>query len=81
MLDRRMQILVDDNLWQSAYTYAKIHGVSIGELLRNSLEEKLNFENKMDKRRAACEAILKIRPKRAKGRINYKALINYGRER
>ena len=53
--------------------------VSIGEIIRESVEKRYREEEIFKKRDAAIKRTLKIRPKPFKGRIDYKELINAGR--
>lgn len=80
MLNKRSQILFDQDLWDKIATLAKAKSVSIGQLIRDVMREKYLEEEKLMKRKKAIERILKHRPAPVKGKIDYKELINYGRK-
>lgn len=80
MLTKRTQILFDENLWRRLSRAAKEKDVSVGEIVRNAVEEKFLEQEKLEKRQKAVDSTLKHRPKPFKGRIDYKALINEGRK-
>jgi len=80
MLNKRTQILLNDYLWQTLTNLAKTRKTSVAKLIREAIKEKYAKENELVARRNAIENILKHRPLPAKGRIDYKALINAGRK-
>ena len=81
MLTKRTQILFDTGLWNQITKLAAEKKISVSELVREALKEKL-VENKIQTtRRKAIEWTLKHRPKPFKGRLDYEELINAGRER
>ena len=80
MLTKRTNILFEEKTWKELTKLASKKKTSVGELVRDAVEEKYTRENMLDKRRLAAEAILLHRPKPVKGKINYKALINAGRK-
>lgn len=80
MLNKRTNILFDDRLWRKLSSEAKERNVSIGELVRSAVEEKLLEQERLERRKKAVESTLKHRPKPFKGKIDYKALINEGRK-
>lgn len=80
MLNKRTQVLFSENLWGKLSRLSKAKKISIGQLVREAVEEKYQLEEELKKRRQAFKSILKIRPKPIKGRIDYKALINEGRK-
>jgi len=80
MLTKRAQILFDEEVWEKLVALSRTQKLSIGEIVRDAIEEKLNYQIDLEKRKAAVEATLKHRPKPFKGRIDYKALINAGRK-
>lgn len=80
LLTKRTQILFDKQLWQKLVALSRSQKLSIGEIVRDAIEEKLSRQTELEKRKAAIEATLKHRPKPFKGKIDYKALINAGRK-
>jgi len=80
MLTKRAQILFGNDLWNRIDKLATAKKISAGQLIREAVEKELSQEEIILQRRQAFEHILKIRPKPVKGKINYKELINYGRE-
>lgn len=80
MLTKRTNILFDEELWRTLVQLAKLNNTSVGKLIRDAVEEKYAKAADLEQRRQAFEAILKIRPKPVKGKIDYKALINAGRK-
>lgn len=80
MLNIRTNILFDSTMWRELTSLAKIQNTSVGSLVRTAVGTTY-FQNNTQKKRAdAINRTLAIRPN-FKGKINYKALINYGRER
>jgi len=80
MLTKRAQILFSEEVWNKIVKLAASKNTSAGELVRKAVEEKYSQEADLEQRRQALELVLKHRPKPFKGKINYKALINAGRE-
>ena len=79
MLDKRVNILFDQNLWEKLLALAKKQNASVGELVRNAGEKTYMREAELEERRKAIEEIERIRP-HFKGKLNYKAMIDYGRK-
>ena len=79
MLNVRAQILFDKTLWKTLNRVSKTKKTSISKLVRTAVEEVYMKTAELEIRRKAIESILKHRPAPVKGRIDYKALINYGR--
>lgn len=79
MLTKRVQILFDDKLWHKLSALAKKENASLGKLTRIALEETYFRNTDQIAIREAVESIKQLR-KRVKGKIDYKALINYGRK-
>lgn len=79
MLTKRANILFEEQLWQELLKLAGKREISVGQLVREMAEEKLADEQLQECRRQAVEEIKKIRP-HFKGKLDYKALINYGRK-
>lgn len=80
MLTKRTQILLEEETWKKLAKLASEKETSIGELIRDAVEEKYLEMDKLERRREAIEKILRIRPKPSKTRIDYKELINAGRK-
>lgn len=80
MLTKRTHILFDEGFWKKLVQLADREKTSIGQLVRQALEEKYMKEDKLEQRRRAIEATFRDRPASAKGKIDYKALINAGRK-
>lgn len=79
MLNKRTNILFDNELWEKLTRLASAKKISVGKIVRTAVEKEINAEEKLKQRQSAIENIRKIRP-HLKGKINYKALINYGRD-
>jgi hypothetical protein len=59
MLDRRVQILLDEGRYQKVSLEAKRRGVSIAAVIRDALDR---LPNDADVRRSAVDAILNAEP-------------------
>lgn len=79
MLTKRVQILFDEQLWRKLSALAKKENASLGKLTRTALEGTYFQGDDRAAIRETVESIKQIR-KRVKGKIDYKALINYGRK-
>lgn len=79
MLNRRVQVLFDKDLWINLTKLADSEGISIGEFLRKAAREKIERKKELEHRKGVIDEIRRIRPAPFKGKIDYKALINYGR--
>ena len=80
MLTKRTNILFDEVLWKQLVKLSETKKTSVGQLVREAVQEKYQAAVDLEKRRQAIDHILKIRPKPVKGKIDYKALINAGRK-
>lgn len=80
MLTKRAQILLEEETWKNLAKLASERKTSVGELVRDAIGERFSADLKLARRRSAIESTLKHRPKPFKGKIDYKALINYGRK-
>ena len=60
MLDRRLQVLIDEGRWLRLEREAARRGVSVGLLVREAIDER--FPGDADERRAALQAILDAEP-------------------
>lgn len=79
MLNKRTNILFDNELWEKLSKLAKTNQLSVAQLIRTTLEEKIEDEEIIKKRAKAISDTLKHRPAPVKGKIDYKKLINDGR--
>lgn len=80
MFNRPTHILLDDEYRSHLAAMARLENTSIGELVRRAIR-KVYFQDEIKKKRAkAIDDIMRIRP-HFKGKIDYKELINSGRER
>lgn len=79
MLTKRTNILFDETLWRRLTKLAAAKQMSVSNLIRDAVEEKYAEEAQLEEIRQAIHDIRRIRP-RFKGKIDYKALINYGRK-
>lgn len=79
MLIKRAHILFDVHLWTILTSLAEAKKTSVAKLVRDAVAEKYTRQDELATRRKAIDNILKHRPTPAKGRIDYKALINAGR--
>lgn len=80
MLNRRTQILFSKDYWNKLNKKAKAQNTSIGDIVRKAVERDFEMEKELEQRKRVIEDIKRIRPAPFKGRIDYKALINYGRK-
>ena len=60
MLDRRLQVLIDEDRWSRLEREAGRRGVSVAVLVREAIDER--FPGDADKRRTALQAILDADP-------------------
>ena len=79
MLNIRTNILFDDSMWSQLTSLAKAQNTSVGQLVRSAVQTVYLEKNRLQARALAFDKIIKIRPKLQK--INYRDLIDYGRER
>lgn len=79
MFNVRAQILFDEKLWQTLHHLSKTKKTSISKLVRDAVEKSYMKDVDMEERRRAIEDIERIRP-HFKGKLDYKAMINYGRK-
>lgn len=80
MLTKRTNILFSEELWKKLLKSAEVKKISVGEFVRRAVKEKYTQETDLEQRKQLLERIERIRPKPVKGKIDYKALINYGRK-
>ena len=79
MLNKRANILFEEGFWKKLTRLAQVKKTSAGQLIREAVEEKYTQETQMETRKEVLERIEKTRP-HFKGKVDYKALINYGRK-
>lgn len=79
MLNKRVHILFNKDLWDKLEKMAKAQNSSAGEIIRRAAEKEIETEKELDKRKKAIESTLMGRIL-SKGKIDYKELINYGRK-
>lgn len=79
MLNKRTQILFDENLWIKLVKLAAAKKTSVGNLVREAVREQYTEEVDLEKQRRILEEIEVIRP-HFRGKLDYKAMINYGRK-
>jgi hypothetical protein len=60
MLDRRLQVLIDEDRWSRLEREAGRRGVSVAVLVREAIDER--FPGDADERRTALQAILDADP-------------------
>jgi hypothetical protein len=56
MLDRRLQVLIDDSRWSRLEREAGRRGVPVAVLVREAIDER--FPGDVDERQAALQAVL-----------------------
>lgn len=60
MLDRRLQVLIDEDRWSRLEREAGERGVPVAVLVREAIDER--FPGDADKRRLALQAVLDAEP-------------------
>jgi predicted DNA-binding ribbon-helix-helix protein len=60
MLDRRLQVLIDQGLWARLEREAERRSVSVSTLVREAIDER--YPGSTAERRAALEAVLRAHP-------------------
>lgn len=78
MLTKRTNILFSEEMWKQLTTLAKERNASVGEVVRFALEQTYLSDKKQNRVAVAFHNIIEKRPLAHRG-INYKALINEGR--
>jgi len=83
MLTKRTNLLFEEELWQLLAAKAEEEELSVGELVRQAVK-KIYVEpgdEVLKERKQAFKALIKLQQKtKQKGRVDYKALIEYGRK-
>ena len=80
MLNKRAQILFDKDRWNKLTKIAKSQNTSVGDWVRKAVDKEFERIQELEQRRRVIDDIRRIRPAPFKGKIDYKALINYGRK-
>lgn len=60
MLDRRLQVLIDEDRWTRLEREASHRGVPVAVLVREAIDER--FPARAEERRAALQAVLDAEP-------------------
>lgn len=79
MLTKRTNILLEEDIWKQLEKVAREQNMSVGEFIREAIKIKLDEKKQLKQTQKAIDEIRKIRP-HFKGKLDYKALINYGRK-
>lgn len=72
MLTKRANILFTENVWEQLTSRARGQKTSVGELVRNAVEEKYSLEQEFENRQRAFNEIMKMRQKYRKSQLNKK---------
>ena len=79
MLNKRTNILFDNDLWDLLTSVARREGSSVGEVVRKAVKKVYKESNLTERKIKAFDTIRKFRVKQ-KGTVDYKFLINAGRK-
>lgn len=80
MLTKRANILFSEDMWKMLEFLAREKGQSVGELVRQTIENCLSTEDQLAQQKKAIQKIREIQKTLPKFRkIDYKGLINAGR--
>lgn len=79
MLTKRTNILLEEDLWRQLKRVAREQNISVSQFIREAIDIKLDEKKQLKQTQKAIDEIRKIRP-HFKGKLDYKALINYGRK-
>ncbi len=79
MLSKNAHILFDPQEWNMLTRIASAQNSSVNQLVRKAVQTTYLKTARNSRVAAAVDKIIKIRP-HFKGKIDYKALINYGRK-
>lgn len=78
-LSKRTNILFSESTWRRLSKLSDAKNISIGELIRNAINEVYFSDAQKNEKKQAYDDILHMRPV-IRGTIDYKALINEGRK-
>ena len=79
MLTKRTNILFSESTWKCLEELSAKTSTSVGELVRDAVQEVYFSNSKSDEKKRAYSAIVHMRPV-IRGKIDYKTLINEGRK-
>ena len=79
MLNKRTNILFDEELWQNMLVLAQAKNKSVGALIRQAVEDVYFSDERAQKCTDAYQKIL-VERKVSQSKINYGKLIDYGRK-
>ncbi len=79
MLVKRTNTLFEEESWKMLAGLALQKGSSVSELIRKAVKEAYFTEGEKMSQKQAFEEIISLR-KKARGKINYKSLIEDGRK-
>lgn len=79
MLNKRVHMLFDNQLWTMLSSLAEAKKTSVAKLVRDAVKTAYVKDAELEERRKVIEEIERIRP-HFKGKLDYKAMINYGRK-
>lgn len=79
MLTKRTQLLLDQAVWNDLTVIARRNRASVGSLVRQAIENSYFRVNRAAARKTSVQRIFEIRPK-AQKKLDYEALIGYGRK-
>lgn len=68
MLNKRVHILFDKDLWEKTTKAAKSQKTSIGGIIRSAVKEKLEANQEVDPKKSMINSILDRRPGAFKGK-------------
>lgn len=81
MLTKRVNILLDNNLWETLTKKAKDRKTSKGALIREAVKETYFKKESREEQKKATVEYIKRNQHLFKGLgMNYKDLVNYGRK-
>ncbi len=81
MLNQRVQVLFDKDLWQVVKLSASHQGISVGEAIRTAVRKVYVDQDKIERRRELLAKIEKL-SNQVKGRVDKKTIkewVKYGR--
>ena len=79
MLNKRVHVLFDNQLWTMLLNLAEAKKTSVAKLVRDAVKTAYVKDAELEERRKVIEEIERIRP-HLKSKLDYKAMINYGRK-
>lgn len=79
ILSKRTNILFSQDMWGRLIKLSRKQSISVGELIRNAIQNVYFSDEEMIEKKRAYDAIIKKRPV-FRGKIDYNALISEGRK-